>query len=97
MVFIPGDRFSFRSKGISEAFCSLEIIPAWNKNFFEVDQGTLFELILAANYLDMKGQLNYECKTVASMIVGKTPDQIRTTFNIPDDNPKEAEALAAAN
>ena len=39
--------------------------------FVQVDQGTLFELILAANYLDIKGLLDVTCKTVANMIKGE--------------------------
>lgn len=56
-----------------------------NVIFVQVDQGTLFELILAANYLDIKGLLDVTCKTVANMIKGKTPDEIRKTFNIKND------------
>ena len=57
-------------------------IATWDTDFLKVDQGTLFELILAANYLDIKGLLDVTCKTVANMIKGKTPEEIRKTFNI---------------
>ncbi|XP_023223003.1 S-phase kinase-associated protein 1-like [Centruroides sculpturatus] len=60
-------------------------ISSWDADFLKVDQGTLFELILAANYLDIKGLLDVTCKTVASMIKGKTAEEIRNTFNIKND------------
>merc|ERR1712142_1093213 len=62
-------------------------ISSWDADFLKVDQGTLFELILAANYLDIKGLLDVTCKTVANMIKGKTPEDIRKTFNIKNDFP----------
>lgn len=46
--------------------------------------GTLFELIKAANYLDIPELVEITCKTVANMIKGKSPEQIRDTFNIQD-------------
>ncbi|XP_037039827.1 S-phase kinase-associated protein 1-like [Bradysia coprophila] len=60
-------------------------ISEWDANFLKVDQGMLFDLILAANYLDVRGLLDVTCKKVASMIKGKNPDQIRKTFNIIND------------
>src|SRR5512133_953639 len=53
-----------------------DIIP-WDKEFTNVDQETLFQLILASNYLDVKPLLDLTCKTVALMIRGKTPEAIR--------------------
>ncbi|KAI9358925.1 Skp1 family, dimerization domain-containing protein [Zopfochytrium polystomum] len=66
--------------------------------FMNVDQGTLFELILAANYLDMKNLLDLGCKTVANMIKGKTVEEIRKTFNIVNDfTPEEEEQIRKEN
>jgi len=74
-----------------------DIIP-WDKEFCTVDQATLFELILAANYLDIKPLLDLTCKTVANMIKGKTPEEIRKTFNIKNDfTPEEEEKVRKEN
>ena len=73
-------------------------VSDWDKEFLQVDQGTLFELILAANYLDIKGLLDVTCKTVANMIKGKTPEEIRKTFNIKNDfTPSEEEQVRKEN
>ena len=70
----------------------------WDANFVEVDQETLFELILAANYMDIKPLLDLTCAKVASMLKGKTPEQIRKQFNIANDfTPEEEEAVRAEN
>ncbi|XP_053690907.1 S-phase kinase-associated protein 1-like [Sabethes cyaneus] len=73
-------------------------ICQWDQEFLRVDQGTLFELILAANYLDIKALLHVACKTVANMIMGKTPEEIRQTFNIKNDfTPEEEEQIRREN
>ncbi|CAB03110.1 Skp1-related protein [Caenorhabditis elegans] len=73
-------------------------IGSWDVEFLKVDQGTLFELILAANYLDIKGLLDVTCKTVANMIKGKSPEEIRRTFNIKNDfTPEEEEQIRKEN
>uniref|UniRef100_A0ACD5XZA0 Uncharacterized protein n=1 Tax=Avena sativa TaxID=4498 RepID=A0ACD5XZA0_AVESA len=64
----------------------------FDTDFVKVDQPTLFDLILAANYLDIKGLLDLTCQTVADMIKGKTPEEIRKTFNIKNDFTPEEEA-----
>ncbi|KAI8554031.1 hypothetical protein RHMOL_Rhmol05G0065700 [Rhododendron molle] len=73
-----------------------EALKKWDAKFVEVDQGVLFDLILAANYLNIKSLLDLTCQTVADMIKGKTPEEIRKTFNIKNDfTPEEEEELIA--
>jgi hypothetical protein len=48
----------------------------------------------AANYLNIKSLLDLTCKTVADMIKGKTPEEIRAHFNIQNDfTPEEEEEV----
>jgi S-phase kinase-associated protein 1 len=73
-------------------------IKAWDLDFVKVDQATLFDLILAANYLNIKNLLDLTCQTVADMIKGKTPEEIRKTFNIKNDfTPEEEEEVRREN
>ncbi|GBM42394.1 S-phase kinase-associated protein 1 [Araneus ventricosus] len=60
-------------------------ISSWDADFLKVDQATLFELILAANYLAIEGLLDVTCKTVANMIKGKSPTEIREIIKIKND------------
>lgn len=69
-------------------------LSSWDSNFvkeIEDDQEVLFDLILAANYLNIKGLLDLTCEQVANMIKGKTPEEIRAKFNIKNDYTKEEE------
>ncbi|CAM6042963.1 unnamed protein product [Sphagnum compactum] len=73
-------------------------VKAWDQDFVKVDQATLFDLILAANYLNIKNLLDLTCQTVADMIKGKTPEEIRKTFNIKNDfTPEEEEEVRREN
>ncbi|OTB07974.1 hypothetical protein M426DRAFT_8186 [Hypoxylon sp. CI-4A] len=73
-------------------------IEEWDQKFMQVDQEMLFEIILASNYLDIKALLDVGCKTVANMIKGKSPEEIRKTFNITNDfTPEEEEQIRREN
>lgn len=75
-----------------------EEISSWERKFCSLDQDVIFELILASNYLDIKPLLDLTCKTVANMIKGKTPEEIRKTFNIKNDfTPEEEERVRKEN
>merc|ERR1712014_259291 len=59
-----------------------DIVP-WDAEFCQVDQSTLLDLT---------------CKTVANMIKGKSPEEIRKLFNIKNDfTPEEEEQIRKEN
>ncbi|XP_020151140.1 SKP1-like protein 1B [Aegilops tauschii subsp. strangulata] len=64
-------------------------LKTFDKEFVEVEQRVLFDLILAANYLDIKGLMDLTCQKVAVMIKKMTPEEIRKTLNIKNDLTKE--------
>ncbi|KAG6970623.1 hypothetical protein JG688_00004780 [Phytophthora aleatoria] len=67
-----------------------ESVDQWDAKFVDVaDQELLFELILAANYMDIKSLLDLSCAKVACMIKGKTPEEIRATFGITEEFTEE--------
>ena len=75
-----------------------EAIKKFDDDFVALDQAQLFDMILAANYLDIKDLLELTCEKVASMIKGKTPEEIRKEFNIQNDfTPAEEDEIRKEN
>ena len=71
----------------------------FDKDFLsKLGHSELFDLILAANYLDIKPLLDVTCKTVAGLIRGKSAEEIRKIFNIKNDfTPEEEEQVRKEN
>jgi len=73
-------------------------VEEWDRNYLKVDQEMLYEIILAANYLNIKPLLDSGCKMVAEMIKNKSPEELRKTFNIVNDfSPEEEAAIRKEN
>jgi len=72
----------------------------WEQAFIDEhlagDRAVIFDLLLAANFLDVAPLLNLCCRLVASQLKGKTPEQIRVEFNIKNDFTPEEEAQVRA-
>ena len=83
----PADEIEKPLKGKIE-----DVISDWDKNFLEIEQSLLIELIMAANYLNVKDLLDLTCAKVASTLKGKSPEQIRAMFGIENDFTPEEEA-----
>ncbi|KAF8410397.1 hypothetical protein HHK36_002926 [Tetracentron sinense] len=70
----------------------------WDAEFVKVDQATFFDLIRAANYLNTPSLMHLTGLTFADMVKGKTPEEIRKTFNIKNDfTPEEEEEVRREN
>jgi len=58
-----------------------------------LDKNSLFKIILASDFLDIKSLLDVACSHVADLIRNKTPEEIRETFTIEKDFTSEEESL----
>ena len=59
------------------------ITQEWYRDFVSADQSMIFELISAANYMQVQPLLNLACLRVSIDLVGKTAEEIRVILNIP--------------
>jgi len=101
LLVVTGDIFSkvleycehYRS---SDTMNSEEPAPRdvdWDQQFISgFEYPVLQEIIKAANFLSFKPLLDLGCRRVARMIVGKTPAEIITLFNLPNQPMEHAEA-----
>ena len=61
------------------------IVDSWDYNFIDLQNETIFEIMLAANYMDIRPLLNLTCAKIASEITGKNEQQIRDLFKMGKD------------
>ena len=69
-----------------------ECVDPRDYEYINLDLDLVFEIILAANYMDIKALLELASSKIASVIKGKSPEEIRKTFNIQNDFTPEEEA-----
>ena len=75
-----------------------DCVEAWDFEFINIELDTIFEIILAANYMDIKPLLELASSKIASIIKGKTPEEIRKIFNIQNDfTPEEEQQIREEN
>ncbi|XP_047061127.1 uncharacterized protein LOC124667949 [Lolium rigidum] len=59
----------------------------WGAKFVDVDHETLCDFIIASDYLCIQGLLELASHTLKNKIKGKSPQEIRTMFNITSGSP----------
>ncbi|RWS01882.1 S-phase kinase-associated protein 1-like protein [Dinothrombium tinctorium] len=61
-------------------------MDAWDAEFIDkFELREVFDLLNAANYMDVKGLFDVCCKKIAKTIHGKNAEQIRATFGVKCD------------
>jgi S-phase kinase-associated protein 1 len=75
-----------------------ETVQEWYAKYCDVEQNMLFELVTAANFMDIKPLLDLTCYAVSVMIKGKSADEMRSIFNISADlTPDEEQQVQHEN
>ncbi|GLJ33191.1 hypothetical protein SUGI_0668530 [Cryptomeria japonica] len=74
-------------------------VKMWDQEFVKhLDQATLLDLLMAAQYLGIHNLQELTCQTVADRIKDKRPEDIREIFNIQNDlTPEEEEEIRCEN
>lgn len=63
-----------------------DVTDEWDVNFISgIDLDSVFDIINASNYLDLKPLLDLACARIASIIKGKSASEIRSIFNLEND------------
>jgi len=64
----------------------------WDATFINKQpKRTIFQIILGANYMDIKSLLHLGCAKIATMIKGKSPEEIKKILSEEDDDEKKEE------
>lgn len=57
------------------------LLDSWERQFLDTDSKTIQQIIMAANFLDIKPLLQVSCKFVAELVRGRSPQEIIEAFN----------------
>jgi S-phase kinase-associated protein 1 len=59
-----------------------DIVGEWCASFVDLEKEVLFDLVLAAHYLDIESLLHLACSRVALLLRGKTVEEIKEEFQL---------------
>jgi S-phase kinase-associated protein 1 len=96
VIPVPNVAFDILSKVIE--FCDFHVhehttaeTEEFETEFFSVDTDVLFEIITAANFLDIPKLLDRSCSAAADILRGKNPEEIRKILKVENTYTKEEE------
>ena len=75
-----------------------ECVDKWDFDYIDINLDTVFEIILASNYLNIKPLLELASAKIASLTKGKTTEEIRKLFGISNGfTPEEEQQIIEEN
>lgn len=95
-IILP-ERVNPQTLGLILDYCRFYQVPgysnkerkAFDEKFVKLDTKRLCDLTSAADSLQLKPLVDLTSRTLARIIEGKTPEEIRDIFNLPDDLTEE--------
>lgn len=61
---------------------ALLVLSKWDRLFMEANHESLFELVLAADFLEIESLLRLACGEMEDLLAGKSPAEIREMFKV---------------
>lgn len=80
-----------------------DLVQTWYSEYVKLPKQTLFDLVAAANYMDIKPLLDLTCLAVSILIKGKSAEELREMFhlttelNLEEQNARMEQDEAAEN
>mmetsp|Transcript_3510 Transcript_3510/g.6646 ORF Transcript_3510/g.6646 Transcript_3510/m.6646 type:complete len:115 (-) Transcript_3510:151-495(-) len=71
--------------------------PEWYVRFCDVDREIMFQLVAAANFLNIKPLLDLTCLAVSVSIKGKSVEELREIFHLPVPDNASPSVVNASN
>lgn len=81
------------AKPAADAEADTVTVPEWDAEFLKISQDGLCKLIMASNFLDIRGLMHVTCLTIALQMKGKSIAEMRLKFGIVDDFPETEQLI----
>ena len=62
-----------------------ECVDKWDYNYINIDTEKIFNVMLAANFLNIESLVDLTCAKISSLIRGKKPEEIRRVLGMGKD------------
>ena len=70
-----------------------ECVDTWDYDYINLQNESIFEIMLAANFMDIQPLLELASAKIASLIKGKNERQIREILNMQNDHGDECDCI----